>query len=382
MEMTLTDILNMVGKLDDAPGEDTPRERFRRHLGDKVTQVGQVKDYVEECLRESGPQYSRALQDLVNHVGTFLGFTVEYGRYQGVSGQVGHDGLWQSPTQFSIVLEVKTTDVYAIKTSTLLGYIGELVSGKKITSDKSALGLYVVGRQDRELRQLESCIVAESRTDRLRIIAVESLLSLAELLSQYDITHEDILAVLKPSGPTIDPVVGLMARLLAQQIAKEEAAEPPAAAAETPSSLPEAHYWITPVKSGEERTAEEEIRTLVGDHKVYAFGERTAGRRLLAPGDWICFYATQTGVVGYAQVASAPARQPHRAILHPEEYPWTFALTGPQLYVEEPVVIDAELRGRLNAFDKKNPEQGWAWFVQATHRVTKHDFDLLTRHTT
>ena len=66
------------GKLDDSSGSDTPRERFRRFLQENVTRVGEVRDYIEECLRTSGDQYSRALQDLVNHLGHFLGFPGDF----------------------------------------------------------------------------------------------------------------------------------------------------------------------------------------------------------------------------------------------------------------------------------------------------------------
>ena len=54
--MTLTEILDLVGTLDDAPGENTPRERFRAHLAKSVTTVGAVRDYIETCLRTPGPQ--------------------------------------------------------------------------------------------------------------------------------------------------------------------------------------------------------------------------------------------------------------------------------------------------------------------------------------
>jgi len=54
--MTLTEILELVGTLDDAPGDNTPRERFRAHLAKSVTTVGAVRDYIETCLRTPGPQ--------------------------------------------------------------------------------------------------------------------------------------------------------------------------------------------------------------------------------------------------------------------------------------------------------------------------------------
>ena len=131
MSFTLKQILDLVGKLDDSPGDDTPRERFRRFLKENVKEVGQVRDYVEECIRTSGNQYNRALQDLVNYIGHFLGFEVTFGRYQGVPGQIGFDGHRKSPTGFHIVVEVKTTEVYAIKTSTLINYVNELISEKR-----------------------------------------------------------------------------------------------------------------------------------------------------------------------------------------------------------------------------------------------------------
>jgi hypothetical protein len=93
--------------LDDAPGDQTARERFRQYLMKSVSTIGTVRDHTETCLRESGPQYSRALQDLVNHTARLLGFSVEFGRYQGVAGEIGYDGIWRFG-DMTIVVEVKT----------------------------------------------------------------------------------------------------------------------------------------------------------------------------------------------------------------------------------------------------------------------------------
>jgi hypothetical protein len=120
MDFSLLKILALVGSLDDSAGEHTPRDRFRQFLKENVTEVGQIRDYIEDCLRTPGDQYCRALQDLVNHLGGFLGFEVIFGRYQGVQGRIGFDGHWKSPNGYHIVAEVKTSDVYSIKTATLL----------------------------------------------------------------------------------------------------------------------------------------------------------------------------------------------------------------------------------------------------------------------
>jgi len=378
MSISLNQILALVGKLDDSSGDQTPRERFRRFLRENIIEVGQVRDYIEDCLRTSGDQYNRALQDLVNHLGHFLAFEVTFGRYHGVPGEIGFDGHWKSPTGFQIVVEVKTTEAYAIKTATLVGYVDGLISQKDIPGWDNALGLYVVGRPDPEIRQLENAIVAEKRTAQLRIISAESLLTLVEMMNEYDIGHEDILAVMHPSGPTIDPVVDLMARLVAQPKA-EELAEQEVPPLRTPIEG-EVAYWLTPVKSYPEETAEECILSLVGKEQIYAFGERTPGRKRVRPGDWISFYAAGKGVVAHARVISEPEKKPHRKVRHSQRYPWVFGLDSGVLYLDEPIVIDADLRSHLDAFKGRDPSRSWAWFVQATRKITGHDFGILTRH--
>jgi hypothetical protein len=295
------------------------------------------------------------------------------------------------------VIEVKTTEVYAIKTSTLMNYIDELISQKTIADRDHVMGLYVVGRSDPEVRQLENAILAERRMDQLRVISAESLLSLAELMNDYDVSHEDILAILQPSGPVIDPVIDLMAKLAAQpkengnrnnnsngnivQRPEQSAIEPSEPPADTfnKEQQGEAAYWLTPVKADDVQTAEEVIGNLVGNKGIYAFGERTPGRRHLKPGDGICFYATGNGVIAHAKVASFPEKKPNPAVRDPERYPWVFNLKDVKIYLENPIVIDAALRAKLDAFAGRDPNTSWAWFVQATRKISNHDFDILVR---
>jgi len=376
VSITLGEVLDLIGRLDDSPGEDAARERFRRYLSKNLVDAGQIRDYVEECLRNAGDQYSRALQDLVNYIGRFLGFEVTFGRYQGVRGQTGFDGHWESPTGFHIVVEVKTTEVYSVKTATLMDYVNQMISERAIPSWDMTLGLYVIGRPDPEIRQLEHAIVAEKRADQLRIVSVNSLLSLAEMMNEYDIRHEDILAVIRPSGSTIDPVVELMARLVAEQ---PQPLPPEQPSPLEPAVAGEVVYWLTPVATDEEQAAEQVIQTLVGQARIYAFGERTPGRTRLKPGDWICFYASGKGVVAHARVASLAERKPHSKVRHPDQYPWVFRLSDERLYLENPVVIDSDARSRLDAFHGREPGKAWAWLVQATRRITEHDFCVLTR---
>lgn len=384
MSITLNQILDLVGKLDDTAGDETPRERFRKFLQTNVTKVDELRDHIEECLRTPGPQYNRALQDLVNHLGRFLGFSVTFGRYQGVTNELGYDGLWLSPTGFFVVVEVKTTEVYAVKTASLVGYVDGLISEKSIPSWESALGLYIVGRPDPEVRQLENAIVVEKRADQLRIVSVESILALADMMSSYEVEHQDILPLLLPSGPKVDPVITLMTRLVAQN--SMTSSTPVIAVADSAPSVEKTEvgtgastYWLTPVASDEEASAVEVIHRLVGNSKIYAFGEKTAGRKGLKPGDWICFYAASAGIVAHAKVASSPVKKTDKRVRHAERYPWVFRLENVNMYLDQPVAIEAELRQRMDAFRDKTPDQPWGFFVQCTRKVTEHDFNLLTR---
>jgi hypothetical protein len=62
-------------------------------------------------------------------------------------------------------------------------------------------------------------------------------------------------------------------------------------------------------------------------------------------------------------------------------FPWVCSLKETVLYLDTPVAIDAKLRQQLDAFKGRNPEQSWAWFVQATHKVSLRDYALLTGKT-
>jgi len=377
--ISISQILDLVGKLDDSSGEGTARERFRSYLNQNIDEVGQVRDYIYECLRNTEPQYHRALQDLVNHLGTFLGFEVEYGRYQGVQGEIGYDGLWSSPNGFNLVIEVKKSESFAIEIPTLLGYIDQLVSAGRITDRDAALGIYVLGKPNPNIRQIENAIIAQSHSNRLRIISVDSLITIAELMNEYDINHDNILGLLRPSVPRIDSVIDLIARIVAEAAATDIVAPP---SPEPSVESPERTFYCTPVTSDDNESAEECINKLVGENKIYAFGNRTPGRKHIKPGDMICFYATGIGVVAQAEVSTRPVEEDNPFIQDSNRYPWVFQIKDSQLFLDNPIIIDAQLRSKLDAFSGRDPNRPWAWFVQATRKISKHDYQILTNHNT
>jgi hypothetical protein len=137
-------------------------------------------------------------------------------------------------------------------------------------------------------------------------------------------------------------------------------------------------FFITPVKDEPEATVEETLHSLL-DQGIYVFGDRTAGRAVLRNGDRICFYHSAVGIVADAVIASAAEKKVTNFAKHTVTYPWAFAVRDVRYYLETPVIINAELRAKLDAFKDKDPGGNWSWFVQGTGYVTGRDFGLLTR---
>jgi hypothetical protein len=195
--------------------------------------------------------------------------------------------------------------------------------------------------------------------------------------NEYEVRHKDILTILKPHRPKTDPLIDLLSRVVGQkEVAELEEAKPEP---QVEVKKDDVNYWLVPVKADDEWTAEEFVQNLVGKEKIFAFGERTPGRKHMKVGDWICFYAAANGVVAHARIMNPPERKPDKRVKEPENYPWLVTFDEVKLYIDNPVVIDSGLRSKLDAFSDKSPDTPWAWFVQSTHKLSENDFSLLTR---
>ncbi|HEY5181423.1 MAG TPA: hypothetical protein VIK31_13650 [Propionibacteriaceae bacterium] len=93
----------------------------------------------------------------------------------------------------------------------------------------------------------------------------------------------------------------------------------------------------------------------------------------------MAFYQASVGIVATAEVATLPEDKAMPGIVKdPTKYRWIFKLTDTHLFLEQPTVIDAAMRLKLDAFAEKDPTKVWSWFVFATRLLTEHDFALLT----
>jgi len=374
----LETLLNLVGTLDDNADPNSARVRFRAYLGKNIHNVGDLRAYVDAALSSSGEQYNKALQDLINHAGYLLGFEVEFGRYRGVVGQIGFDGLWRSPTGQALVVEAKTTDVYTVKTAILLGYINNLVSAGQLEKPDQAIGLYVYGRFDAATSQLEKAIIAEGRQEQLRVAGVDALLNLLELKQEYELEHETVFQLLLPSPVRVDTIINLIFDITSQ--------ERRAAVEEIPSLVqPEQlivdqqinHYLLPAADSEDGMPVLENLHHWL-DQGMWGLGQRTGYRKAFRPGDRLCFYAVRIGVVVECTVVSPAFDLDHKESPKPHlDVPYGIRLKDVRWFEDMPVVLTPEVRGELSAFQGRDLNKGWAWFVQGTSKLTVEDFELL-----
>ena len=185
--------------------------------------------YTTECLVDSFNGSGLVLQDTVNEIGVRLGFRVTPGRYRGVAGQLGFDGLWESADGHSIVVEVKTTDTYRIDLNTIANYRRGLIKNGSISEDQSSV-LIVVGRQD--TGDLEAQIRGSRHAWDVRLISTESLVSLLAVKEEVEDPQIQgrIHSVLRPREFTrLDEIVELLFStaedIKQEQIVQNEALE-------------------------------------------------------------------------------------------------------------------------------------------------------------
>jgi len=112
VQLTLEQLLSVVGSLDDSPGFDTARERFRRFITKRIATFAELRQLIEQGLQLPGTQSHRALEDLVLTVGRFLDFEVAFGPYDRTS--ILASGGWRARRQLFIHVAVWTSQTPTI----------------------------------------------------------------------------------------------------------------------------------------------------------------------------------------------------------------------------------------------------------------------------
>jgi hypothetical protein len=186
-----------------------------------------LRSCVEECLADSFSESGHALQDGINELGTRLGFAVTSGRYRGVRGEIGFDGLWLGKDGFGFLVEIKTTDAYRINLDTIANYRDQLVAEGTLQAQQSSI-LIAVGRQD--TGDLEAQIRGSRHAWDVRLISLDAIVRLAEVKEELNdrATSNKINQLLRPVEYTrLDAIVELLFAAKKDLETRQEAAPPP-----------------------------------------------------------------------------------------------------------------------------------------------------------
>jgi len=140
-------------------------------------------DLCAKAEEEKTPVAALALQDLVNALGSRLGYAVAHGVYRGRRDRSNQDGLWTDPDGRAIVVEVKTSSTYAVRLETLARYRGRLIDEGRIAGPASML---IVVCRDEDTEDLESQIRGSRYSWDVRLISLKGLIRLAEIKLSTD----------------------------------------------------------------------------------------------------------------------------------------------------------------------------------------------------
>jgi len=309
MSAALSQILDLVGRLDDAPGLGTGRERFRRYLVEHVTSLDGLEPLIAEAERALGEQPRRALQDALVVLGRFLGFETMFGVYHRPPGAVQYDGAWISRRRLQVVIEI-ADEMWAYTGGDASRLIATLTSQGSIDTATPLVALSIstpvsVARGHR--------LRAGSNVSDRRTVSTRSLIWLARMVTAGRISHEEIVRLFT-SAAALDFVVALLQRFGGESAEPPDEVSPPAAAAPLAS---EPDYWAA--IAGPDEAARFDAILDGAAERVLEVAEDQAVSAIPCEGDWICFVAPGRGVMGRAQIERLIEPEPgtNRSRTHP-----------------------------------------------------------------
>jgi hypothetical protein len=370
VSVTLEQILNLSGRLDDTPGFDSARERFRRFLLEHAADLAGARALIEQGQHLPGEQHHRAVQDLVVLLGRFIGFDVTFGAYAPAPGSIKHHGHWRSRLRLHVVLDVRSDPSAPPDVDALLKSVAAQ-AGQSPASTWRHAGLCVVTPLFANRHKIEEAIAAARPGFPVGVVALRALLLLADLVSAGRVSHEDVARLMESNLP-VEYSVELLERLTAKP--RGAAAARASAAPDAPPHADGTSYSIATVTPDYATTPEQLLELVVGRRHIFGVADAGAAPSAARSGDWICFYIPGKGVVGRARVLSpasggAGIRDAHRfrQLLHLEDL---------ELHLHTPVPLDFETQLRL-----RTAAAGAQRHTQTLVRISPESFSAMTEIT-
>jgi len=354
MNLTVNQLLTIVGRLDDSPGFDTPRERFRRFLSERMTDATAARQVIQECRQMSGEQNHRALQDAVVLTGKLLGFITTFSSYQHDPGAAPIGGQWESRRRLRVVLSVCTGQI----ADTELDALSKAAQG--------GVGLCVVTPFCSVKAHLEEMLRTRTYPE-LRLISLVGILRMADMVGAGQLTHDDVLQVLNPDV-TVDSVVDLLDRSVTSPLRVSAGA--PDCGGPLKNEQTTGNCWIAAIRLAPDTPAAQFVDSVIANRRLLAINPASQAQRAVQPGDSICVCVAGAGFVADARVAGL-VTDGSSGVRNGERFAQVLKLTEVTVY-GAPVVPAPELIRRIEL----TPDGNGGAVVTP---VSRHEFDGMTR---
>jgi hypothetical protein len=185
-------------------GTWSPRQWFRGYLRQHTSGTADLTWYFIQSVPRFGndPEVQLAVEELVDQLGRILGF--ETAREDAAAS-----ALWTSPAGCHLLVWI----VDAAGAAARLGKIGHardamLASVNVPTEDRLTCLCIVCGAANQRL--LTDVLDLRRQSAHVRLIGIDSLIRLAEIAERRELSHDEIVALLRPASPFADGVVSLM----------------------------------------------------------------------------------------------------------------------------------------------------------------------------
>ncbi len=348
MGVTLDQILILAGRLDDSPGFDTPRERFRRFLIDHVRDLASAKALIEECQYAPGEQHQRALEDLVVLLGRFIGFETTFGTRR-PGPEPDYYGIWRSRLHLRVIVDVKSDQTTVTDVDRLTHSLAAASEAAAACSSRAA-ALRVLAPLGLSRPEVEETFAAARSTPPVGVTSLAGIAALAEIVSAARLTHEDAVRLFESNVP-VEFIVQLLEKV--GDVPRMLGSEP--APIQGTGGLDEPRFWMAVVVADHATEPEEFLESVVAKRRIFGLLESAAGSTA-QPGDWICFSIPGKGIVGHARVASLAAsgaglRDAHR-------FRQLLQLEHLDLHLSAPVTLDSETQLRLRTMSAGSRRTG------------------------
>jgi hypothetical protein len=185
-------------------GAWSPREWFRGYLRRHTTSTADLTWYFVQSVPQFGsdPEVRLAVEELIDQLGRILGFDA-------ARDEDAERAVWTSPAGWHLVVWVLDSQTAAAR----LGQVSHardavLASVQVPTDDRVSCLCIVCGPANHRL--LAEVLDLRRQSAHVRLVGVDALMRLAEIIESGRLSHDDVVALLRPASPFADSLISLL----------------------------------------------------------------------------------------------------------------------------------------------------------------------------